>query len=76
MKAAIKVMGREYSAEGETVQEAIGNLVVPHGAARGAAVLSVDDQKIILAARQAQNLFNPSPAIREVHIKNISLRFS
>lgn len=75
--ASIKVMNRTFEAEGRTVQEAIEKL--EPGIAKGMSILTLSKGKNfhsqVLTNIQTQRLFNLSPMMREVAIKQTSLLF-
>ncbi|KKM01584.1 hypothetical protein LCGC14_1793030 [marine sediment metagenome] len=77
IKASIKVLGKTYTAEGKTIQEAIGNL--KPGTAKGMSILTIKNgdktQDRVLPHIMTQRLFSPSPTTRIVNIKQISMRF-
>lgn len=75
--ATIKVMGKKFSSEGETVQEALMNL--KPGNVGGTTVLTVTngDSTIerVLPTIVARRAFNLAGISKEAAIKNISLMF-
>jgi hypothetical protein len=79
-KATMKVMGKEYTAYGKTKEEVLANLKVAPNFARGAAILKLDDgeksEERVLTPFLAQKMFSLSPKIREVHLKQVGMRFS
>lgn len=74
MKATLDTMGKKYVGEGEDIKSAIKNIPFK-GFPRVKALLTFGEKTIILSPMQSQRLFSPNPTIREVNIKNISLRF-
>ena len=76
-KATLSVLGRKYSAEGETATEAIFNLKPTN--AKGKGILSVSfDKKMrekILQPHVTSRLFNSVGLNREVAMKNIAIMF-
>lgn len=78
MKAHIKISGRTFTAEGKTVEEAIGNLDIGIGRMRGNAVMTVVNgnktlEKII-PAFLITRLFSPNPNVRNVNLKQVAMR--
>ncbi len=76
--ASIKILGRNYQAQGSTAKEAIENLVVGK-VAKGMSILTVmkgeKSCEKILNHNQTFRLFSLSRMTREVAIKNASLMF-
>ena len=75
--ASIKVLGKTYSAQGDTVFHAIANLEVPK--AKGVSILSLSKgdnrRERVLPAVATARLFSPSKLVREIALKNMSFRF-
>ena len=77
MKASIQLLGKEYSADGETAKEALERLDYK-GFAKVKSTLTVTgetEKSIFLVPFQTQRLFSLSPNIRAVAIKQIAMRF-
>lgn len=72
--ATLKNVRDTYTAEGASAFEAIANLQVKN--LRGKSILTVGGKEIVLTPIQSARLSGPSPAVREVALKNITLRFS
>lgn len=74
MKATLEIMGKKYVGEGKTVSEAIGAIQYK-GFARFRSTITINGKMIILIPMQTLRLFSPNKMVREVNIKNLSLRF-
>lgn len=78
MIATITILGKKYTGEGKTAQEAIGNLNYK-GFAKTKALLTVSDgekeKTIVLYPAQTQRLFAPQPLTKEIAVKQTALRF-
>lgn len=78
-KAALKVLGKEYSATGSSIKEAIENLR-PDNVIKGATllVLSKGDKRIekIIPAFNAIRLFSGNKLTREIALKNTTILFN
>ena len=76
-KASIKVLGKTYTASGETVVEALRGLKT--GVAVGMSVLTVSrgekTKERVLGNLQTRKLFNPNSTMREFAIKNTAILF-
>jgi hypothetical protein len=76
-KATIKVLGKIYNAAGDTTREALANLKPENG--KGMSILSIScgdkSKERILTSTQTFRLFNASPTMREIALKNTSLLF-
>lgn len=74
----IKILGKKFSAQGQTVKEAIENLKVG-SIPKVMSVLKVKgdnkEKSRVLAPRQTSRLFSKSPFTREIAIKQISMLF-
>lgn len=77
-QATLKVLGRTYKAEGETLSEVIANLKPQNVKGRGILSIEKDKKKIdkILMPHVASRLFNTVGLNREVAMKNIAIMFS
>ena len=77
-KATIKVLGKIYKAEGDSVLEALTNLK-PNGVSSGMSILAVGKGKEmkdrVIPAFRTRRMFSASPMIREVELKKTSLMF-
>lgn len=87
-EATLQVLGKKFYASGESVSEAIEALE-PEGTARARSILTVDkiiykgkkevarkSKDRILTFPMANRMFNLSPKMREVSLKQVSLLFS
>jgi len=74
MKATIKILNKEYVAEGETVKEALENLGYK-GFAKLNSVLTIKEKTVYLAPMRTQRLFALSPLMRQIAIKQIAMLF-
>jgi hypothetical protein len=74
MKATIKIMGKEYHGEGKTIAEALENISYT-GFSRFKSMLMVNGKTVVLIPQQTQRLFSPVKMVRDIAIKNLSLRF-
>lgn len=76
--ASLNTMGRTYLSDGETVVDTLNNLK-PQGTIKTKCILTVtkgDKRKErILTGRFANRMFNLSPFIREITIKQVSTMF-
>ena len=76
--ASIKVLGKVYTSTGSSTKEAIENLKAGN-VAKGMSVLTLSRGKnshsVILPPNQTFRLFTPSRLMREIAIKQISMRF-
>lgn len=76
-KASIKVLGKVYKSEGETVSEALNKLTPQN--CKGVGILSVEHGKNkkekVLVSVQMSRLFNSHGLIKEVATKNVALLF-
>jgi len=77
--ATVKLLGKMYTATGETAKEALASLM-PQGTARGMSVLTVKNAEIerikVLNRMQTFNLFSRSRINRERSLKNIFTLFN
>ena len=77
-KASIKVLGKAYEAFGQDKSQAIENLNVGK-VARGMSVLVLSKGDVssskILPSQQTMRLFSSSKLVRQIALKQISLRF-
>lgn len=75
--ATIEVVGKTFTSDGSSVVEAIRGL--KPGNVKGAAVLTISNgettRERILPRVVVQRLFNLSPTMREMALKNVSLLF-
>lgn len=75
--ATLKVFGKTYTSEGDTVSECISNL--KPGNAKGKAILSITkDGKTkdrVLTPFNSFRLFNSHGLMREVNLKNATILF-
>lgn len=78
-KAKIKVLGRFHEANGRSIKDAISNIKID-GVPWGVSVLIIyngdESREKILTPVQTRNLFNPSPTIRNVVLKQVSEYFN
>lgn len=76
--ASIKILGQIYTSKGSSPREAIENLKVGN-VAKGVSILSIikgdRKQDKILTAPQTFKLFSASKLMREITLKQVSLRF-
>lgn len=72
--ATIKIHGKDCSAEGETVTEALENLSF-QGFSRTQSRLTVGEKTIVLYPQQTFRLFSLNPMMRSIAIKQTALRF-
>ena len=76
--ADLKINGKKFHASGSTAREALANLKLPPRTV-SAAILTVSRGKTskdrVLSPRQVTRMINPSPLIREVNLKSLSLLF-
>lgn len=75
VKITLKSLGRVFTAEGSTFEEAIGKIKIS-GGARALSVITIEKDGIkkdrILNARQTSGLFGQgSPSMREIHLKGV-----
>ncbi len=77
-EATIEILGKKYKAKGKTVMEAVSNLK-PKGMARGKSILTVtkgkESKSKVLVPFVVNRLFNLSPTMRIVALKNVSTLF-
>lgn len=77
-KSSIKVLGKIYQAEGESIKDSIQALSVSN--AKGMSILTIshgeESQSRILSNIQTMRLFSKAPLVREISLKNIALRFA
>jgi len=77
--ASVKILGKLYSATGETAKEALANLL-PQGTAKGVSIVTVKNAEIekikVLNSMQTTNLFSRARINREHALKNISALFN
>lgn len=77
-KVSIKIAGRVYTAEGVDAKEAISKLDPLNK--KGMAVLTVEQngksREVIIPASQTFKIFNGGRLMKEVALKNISMRFT
>lgn len=77
--ATIKILGKVYKSEGESVREAIENLK-PEGKCTCMSVLSIFKGDVrkdkVLPSHQTYRLFSSSKMIRELALKNVSNLFN
>jgi hypothetical protein len=78
-EARIKMFGHVFTATGSTVYEALSMLKFPGTPKAVTSVLSVwtngKEKSRVLMPKQTFRLFNPSPMMREIGLKQISLLF-
>jgi hypothetical protein len=74
MEATLTIMGKKYVGKGKTASEAI-EAISYKGFARFKSVLTLNGKTMVLMPLQTMRLFAPSKMIREVAIKNLTLRF-
>lgn len=78
--AIIKILGKDYSAEGETVKEALMNLQFT-GFAGVKSFLTVRDsvtnaeRTVFLPPIQTKRLFAPNKLAKEIAVKQTAMRF-
>ena len=76
--ASIKVLGKTYTAEGESVADVLSRLDSPP-VAKGISMLIVsrgtESKARILSSIAVSRLFSPSKTVRELAIKNTALLF-
>ena len=76
-KATLRIYGQNFEAKGNSVLEAIQNLTIPN--AKGLSILTLEHgekkQEKVLPLVQTMRVFHPSPSIREVNVKRISMLF-
>ena len=76
--ATIDILGKKYSAEGETAKEAIAKLSYS-GFAGIKSLLTVKgangERTIILGAMQTKRLFAPNKLAKELAVKQTAMRF-
>ena len=76
--ASIKILGKKYEAKGATAHEAIGNLKVG-GFVKSMSVLEIVHGEVrksrVFPPLQTARLFSPSPMMREIAIKNVSIMY-
>lgn len=74
----IKIMGKTYRADGDSLAEALTNLK-PIGLVKGVGILSVSiggrTKEKVLTPPATYRLFSPSPMMREIALKNTTLMF-
>lgn len=77
--ASIKILGKKYTSEGTTAQQAIENLA-PEGVKKGMSILSVTNgtatREKVLNTFQTSRMFSPSRIVREIALKNLSNLFT
>lgn len=75
--AEAKVLGRLYTAEGETAYEAVENLKPP--VVKGHVILTVkhgkESKERVISSIHASRVFNTQGSVRDMMLKNISLMF-
>lgn len=75
--ASIKIMGKTYKASGKTIEEALSK--IDNQNAKGPGILTItkgkDSKERILPAPQVSRLFNLSPLMREIALKQVSQLF-
>lgn len=78
IKVTIDILGKKYSAKGDTVNEALEKLSYD-GFARLKSILTVDygdkERTIVLYPLQTLRLFSKNKLAKEIAVKNTSLRF-
>jgi hypothetical protein len=74
--ASIKVVGKVYTASGGSALEAIANLK-PEGQPKGISILTISKggqkRERLLGRPLTFRLFSPSPLMREIALKQVSL---
>lgn len=75
MKIKLKCLGRNYSAEGKTFEEAIGKIKIS-GGAKAVSVLTVETDEVqkerIINGAHTQALFGQgSPTTKLIHLKRV-----
>ena len=77
--ASIKILGKTYTSSGKGVRDAIEALKLG-GVAKGVSVLEIvhgkNRKSVILPAPMTFRVFSSSGMVREISMKNLSLRFS
>ena len=73
-KATIKILNKEYSAEGETVQEALGKLEYK-GFAKLKSFLTVGEKTVFLHPLRTQRLLSQHPLMKQIAVKQIAMLF-
>ncbi len=77
--ACLTLLGKNIQAKGESAYEALSKLSVPIGA-RAVSVLRVsrgtNSIERILTSFQMKKLSSPSPTMREMAVKNLSILFN
>lgn len=75
--ATIIVLGKKYQGEGSSKEEALSKLSVPNP--KGKSILTVDSgensRERILSPYMTARLFNPSPTVRNVALKQTASLF-
>jgi len=78
MRATIQIVGKKYSAQGETAQEAIAGLSYK-GFSKLKSTLTMDygdkEKTVVLYPLQTARLFSTNALMREIAIKGIALKF-
>lgn len=79
-KATLKSVGRTFTAQGATLEEAIGKIKIS-GGAKAVAVLMIEKDGVkkekILSGRTCQHLFGQgSPTTKLIHLKKILMLFT
>lgn len=76
-KASLKIMGRTFSATGESVNDCISKLSI--GNLRGRGIITMEHNGIkkekILQPRMAVRLFNTHGLMKEIALKNACMLF-
>ena len=77
MKATLTIMGKKFTAEGETVHEAISALKPDITKAKSVLLVENGEKKRerILTNVQTMRLFSLSPMMREIALKNVAMLF-
>lgn len=74
MKVTIKLLNKEYSAEGKTVKEALENLKYK-GFTKLKSFLTINNKTIFLTPTRTQRLLSQSPAMKQIAVKQIAMLF-
>lgn len=78
MRATITIVGKKYTAEGETPKEVIERLSYT-GNAKLKSMLTMDygdkEKTIVLYPLQTSRLFSKNALMREIAVKGIALKF-
>lgn len=74
--ATLKLLGKLHTATGVTPREALENIEVQKGKGMGILTMSKGDKKreVIVPARRVYQMFSASKLMREVAIKQLSMR--